>query len=214
MARKPSLQPPLPGFGKAAVQRAAFKKALNKNPAKQPTLPGMGNIKREVAPQPEEPVEKPARERKRSSSQKLGDELTQGNLPMFMNSKEITKHLDLGDAGGVSTPLGGDKHPTRKYRERKMMQRKLIESRTGTSENSHVKKEYQRSYTDFFSGNRVHTSELPSLHESLSKDGYKGEPLPVSRVGRSKGTLINGHHRVAAMRNINPKQFLPIEWDV
>jgi hypothetical protein len=210
MARKPPLQPPLPGMGRAAVKRAALNKGPKKPPAKQPTLPGLGKVTRVQPPKPEGPVEKPVRAKAPTAKEKLRAELTAGNIPMFMTAKEITTHLDLGDAGGAITPRGEEKSSQRKRRESNMMQRKLQESRTGTSYNAHVKKEYQGQ--TFHDGKWMDATESPSLHESLSELGYKGSPLPVVAY-RNNGILVNGHHRVAAMRNINPKQFLPVSFD-
>jgi hypothetical protein len=197
-------------MGRAAVQRAALNKGPKKPPVKQPTLPGLGKVTRVQPSKPEGPVEKPVRAKSPTAKQKLHSELTAGNVPMFMTAQEITTHLDLGDAGGHTTPRGEAKSLQRKRKESNMMQRKLRESRSGTSFNAHVKKEYQGHV--LHDGKWMDATESPSLHESLSEKGYEGSPLPVVAY-RNNGTLINGHHRVAAMRNINPKQFLPVKFE-
>ena len=65
-------QPPLPGMGKDAV-RGKKKKST------QPTLPGMQKMERSFVPKSDEPKAK-------KSKTGLGEEIRQGNLPMFMTA--------------------------------------------------------------------------------------------------------------------------------
>lgn len=51
-----------------------------------------------------------------------------------------------------------------------------------------------------------------SLYESVKKEGIK-EPLSVETTPHvDRPILVNGHHRLAVSQNLNPKQFVPLEW--
>jgi hypothetical protein len=115
--------------------------------------------------------------------------------------------------------LGHEKGHQQLRAEKRVLARKLRESKTGTLENSHTRRENQTGW-HIRDGQEVRASELPSLHESLAKEGFKGSfPLLESRFpdhhDGEKRIAINvwqGHHRLAATRNLNPQQFLPVEW--
>ena len=211
-----STHPPLPGMGRAAVR--GKKKTL-----KQPTLPGFSNASvkgmRTSKPVSETPVKKEQPAKKRTFEQ----ELIEGNRPIFMTSSEVTKHANLNDAGYRNETAVGDKKSKKQANQEKyVMARKLKESKTGTVRTSHTPREQQSGWT-VHNGEEVRTSSLPSLHEEISKKGFKGSfPLleahaKVGMLGHSGNNknFINvweGHHRLATMRNINPKQFMAIDW--
>jgi len=189
-------QPPLPGMGKDAI------KGKKKPSVTQPKLPGMGTMKRTKAAKPETPVEKPARAKKLSSMAKLGQEMDQGHLPMYMTAKEMTTHLDMGDAPiALETPFRGKKNALRKRVENRTMNKKLNEARVGKAMNAHSA--------------RWNDSD-PTFMDSLKEKGYdynEGGSFPISMRGGSKGIMTNGHHRVAALRHLNSQQFLPLRWN-
>lgn len=178
--------------------------------AKQLTFPGMKAPKR-VKPE----VEKPAKKR----SDKLGEELAAGQRPMFMTGGEVIKHANLMDAGSWNqTAVGERKSNPQKNKEKNVMARKLQESKTGTYKNSHTLAKYQDLDADGF--------PMQSLHENLSEKGLQGpitlheqEAMRYKLGSNEPGTRIRfinlgqGHHRVAAVRNINPKQFMAIKWE-
>ena len=213
-----STQPPLPGMGRDAVR--GKKKTL-----KQPTLPGFGNAgvksMRVSKPVSETPVAKEQLAKKRT----LGQELVKGNRPMFMTAGEVVKHANLGDAGMRNETWIGDSKPqTQVNKEKYVMSKKLKESKTGTLRNSHTRKEYQSGWA-IHNGEQVRSSSLPSLHENISQEGFKGsfplleEKAALSKLGSNNRPItlrslnvFEGHHRLAAMRNINPKQFMAIDW--
>jgi hypothetical protein len=185
--------------------------------ATQPTLPGMGPVKRVRKPVDETTVEPKPKGRKN----KLGEELKAGNRPMFMTAGEIIRHSNLTDTGEwYGQHAGEPKSPEQKADEKGLMAKKLRESKTGTYFNSHLKKEYQRV-----------SDTVPSLHEKIKEEGYDtDEPITIQedafpqskwndrgyleRTGPTKYTfsLYDGHHRMAAQRNLNPKQFLPVNF--
>jgi hypothetical protein len=193
-----AIQPSLPGFSSASVKK------LRQKPAKPET---------EVA------KEKPAKKKG------LKQELVEGNRPMFMTAGEVVKHANLADAGMYNQNYIGDEKPQSQVnKEKYVMARKLKESKTGTLRNSHTRKEHQSGWA-IHNGEEVRSSSLPSLHENISKEGFKGSfPLLESTAALYKlGTnnrpvtlrsmnVYEGHHRLAAMRNINPKQFMAIDW--
>lgn len=188
----------LPGFGTAAVKKLRVK----------PTKP-----------EPEVAKEKPTKKKT------LKQELVEGNRPMFMTAGEVVKHANLSDAGfWNSTWVGDDKPESQVNKEKYVMSKKLKESKTGTFRNSHLRKEYQRDWA-IHNGEEVRTSSLPSLHEHISATGFHGSfPLlettaALSKLGNNNRpvtlrgiNVYEGHHRLAAMRNINPKQFMAIDW--
>lgn len=212
-------QPPLPGMGKDAIL------GKKKKSFAQPALPGLGNAAvknlRVKATKPEIEIakEKPAKKNT------LKKELVEGNRPMFMTAGEIVKHANLADAGMYNnTWLGDDKPESQVNKEKYVMSKKLKESKTGTLNNSHTRKDYQHGWA-VHNGAQVRVSELPSLHEHLSEQGFHGSfPLlettaALSKLGSHNRPItlrginvFEGHHRLAAMRNINPKQFMAIDW--
>ena len=182
-------------------------------------LPGMDKIKREKKPKPEVAEVKERKPR----TNKLHEELSAGNRPMFMTAGEIVKHANLSDADAYNaTWLPDKKSKVQVADEKYVMAQKLRESKTGTASNSHILKRYQGAYDRFGSWR---PSQQESLHESISRQGLR---LPIdlieneaafSKIGSNTSTrrysinLGEGHHRVAAMRNINPKQFIAINWE-
>lgn len=190
--------------------------------ARQLTLPGMKAPVR-VKPAVETPTSSGKYLDKFVKRDKLRNEMVAGNRPMFMTASEIVRLGNLSDAGYRSeAPLDRPKSRKQKTAEQNVMSKKLEESKTGTTINSHTKKQYQTGWT-FINNQEARVSELPSLHESIAKEGYRGSfPIqemeyrrgPIGEVGKPEHYLnvFEGHHRLAAMRNLHPKQFLPIEW--
>lgn len=186
--------------------------------SKQLMLPGMGDIKREKKPKP-----KPEVTYRKPRKDKLHEELSAGNRPMFMTAGEIVKHANLTDAGmRNNTWLPDKKDSYQLSSEKNMMAKKLTEAKTGTARNSHTPKRYQGEYDRFGAWK---PSQEESLHESIARQGLTS-PIDLieneasfSRLGSNKYetrhsiNLYEGHHRVAAMRNINPKQFIAINWE-
>ena len=193
-------QPPLPGMGRDAT--LGKKRSVNL----QPMLPGMGKVERVSAPK--EKVSKP--------KTGLGEEIRQGNLPMIMTAPEVIKHYDLGDVPYHPATLTSEgKTNARRAKEKKLMARKLRESKTGPTDNSH----YPKHPDD--------TSD--TMHEGIARLGYvHNEYDPKENIIVSAGNffsakpnnmsneflprVLNGHHRLAALRNLHPKQFIPIEY--
>ena len=166
----------------------------------QPTLPGMDKVERVRAP----------KEKTTKPKTGLGEEIRQGNIPMIMTAPELIKHYDLGDALMDDTETSEGKTPRRRSREKNMMSRKLRESKTGPEDYSH---------------NPRKDTSTPSLYESIAEKGVT-DPihvdlgLPAHPWSNSQWSMRNdklpvvrdGHHRLAAMRNLHPKQFIPIEY--
>jgi hypothetical protein len=119
----------------------------------------------------------------------LGKELAEGNRPMFMTAGEIVKHVSLNDSsqftGGT---FGKDKAPALKLSDKTTMRRKLRQSRSSADSTAHG----------------------AGLHESIKNQGFKGS-FNIIDFGH-EGRLIQGHHRLAVQRNLNPKQFNSINW--
>jgi len=195
------------------------------NMATQPTLPGFGNAAvKKLRVKPAQPETKVAKE-KPAKKKSLKQELVEGNRPMFMTAGEVVKNANLADAGMYNhTWLGDDKPESQVNKEKYVMEKKLKESKTGTLRNSHTRKEYQSGWA-IHNGEEVRSSSLPSLHESISSTGFHGSfPLlettaALSKLGSHNRPItlrginvFEGHHRLAAMRNINPKQFMSIDW--
>jgi len=213
-----STQPPLPGMGKDAIK--GRKKTL-----KQPTLPGFSNASLKGMRVSKPVSETPAEKKKAPKKKTLKNDLVEGNRPMFMTAGEIVKHANLGDAGMRNeTWIGDEKSPSQVNKEKYVMFKKLKESKTGTIRNSHTRKEYQSGWA-IHNGQEVRSSELPSLHENISQEGFKGSfPIlegtaSLTKLGSNKRPITlrslnvyEGHHRLAAMRNVNPKQFMSIDW--
>lgn len=190
--------------------------------AKQLALPGMQAPKR-VKKEVEKPTSSGKFTDKLLEKDKLRGEMVAGNRPMFMTASEIVRLSNLGDAGYRSeAPLERPKTERQKSREQNLLTKKLKESKTGTTLSSHSKREHQDGWT-IEDGKEMRVSELPSLHESIAKEGFKGSfPLlwnrhkrgPIGEPGTTENYLnvFEGHHRLAAMRNLHPKQFMPIKW--
>lgn len=190
--------------------------------ARQLTFPGMKAPER-VKPTVESPKSSGKYLDKFVERDKLRSEMVAGNRPMFMTASEIARLSNLGDAGyRNNAALDEPKSKQQKSREQNMLTKKLKESKTGTTSTSHVRREYQDGWA-FVDGKEVRRSELPSLHESIAKEGFKGSfPLywgqyrrgPIGEPGKTENwiNVFEGHHRLAAMRNLHPKQFIPIEW--
>jgi hypothetical protein len=185
--------------------------------ARQMALPGMESLR---------PAKEAPRKAPKARRDVLAEELTAGNRPMFMTGGEIIKHANLGDAGmWMNTPAGKKKPPYQKQKESGVMLTKLKESKTGTYWNSHVHRSVQYKRDAEGRSTDVRVTDEPTLHESLSTEGLKSpinlweNRVSYGRIGEHQRkmedfiSLDEGHHRVAAMRNINPKQFLSINWE-
>lgn len=200
--------------------------------AKQLTFPGMKAPKR-VKPEVEKPTSSGKYLDKFVQKDKLRSEMVAGQRPMFMTAPEILRLGNLSDAGYRNdAPLHLPKSNRQKNAEKYVMDKKLEESKTGTIRNSHIRKEFQHVWPS--DGSLVKSdgtsakmpSNLPSLHESIAKEGFKGSfPLEQtyakeyslsdqSKPGKNITYLnvFEGHHRLAAMKNLHPKQFMPIQW--
>ena len=70
----------------------------------------------------------------------------------------------------------------------KQLRKKLRQSKSSTDSNAHG----------------------AGLHESIKTQGFKGR-FNITDYGH-EGRLFEGHHRLAAQRNLNPKQFNSINW--
>jgi len=125
----------------------------------------------------------------------LSKQLFAGQRPMFMTASEIVKHANLSDAGNWgddSTPVGTKKPADRKRREKNTLQQKLRESKVRTM-------------------GRPGDNPNPTLYESIKEEGVKTPVKMMSHHDKSL-TLHDGHHRIAAQRNINRKSLIPISW--
>jgi len=119
----------------------------------------------------------------------LGKELAEGNRPMFMTAGEIVKHISLNDSNTlVGVSYGEEKSPDLKSRDNNTLRKKLRQSKSSTDSNAHG----------------------AGLHESIKTQGFKGR-FNITDYGH-EGRLFEGHHRLAAQRNLNPKQFNSINW--
>jgi hypothetical protein len=119
----------------------------------------------------------------------LGKELAEGNRPMFMTAGEIVKHISLNDSSQRhSTVFGEDKEAWLKDRDQNILRKKLRQSRSSPDSDTHG----------------------AGLHESIKTQGFKGR-FNIVDYGH-EGRLFEGHHRLAAQRNLNPKQFNSINW--
>lgn len=122
---------------------------------------------------------------------KLGKELAAGHLPMFMTPDEVIEHHHLGDGHYLENPNHiGPKTPEQKTADEATMKYKLEDAKHPQSYDGHM-----------------------SLYDSIKEVGVQN---PIN-VGYSpyipRGIVTNGHHRLAAARNLNPKQFLPVKYD-
>jgi uncharacterized protein YdhG (YjbR/CyaY superfamily) len=185
----------------------AIKGKKKKPSVTQPTLPGMGSVKRVKPAKPETPVEAPAQVKKKTG---LGEEIKQGYLPMFMTPGEMINHFTLADAAAGPSKTAEGKSDLVKQKEKSMMARKLRESKTGSVYNSH----------------RRALPGVPTLHQSIAENGFDHTTSFIkvnsqgARVPRYGGPLdntflpevVDGHHRLAALRNLNPNQFIPVRY--
>jgi len=119
----------------------------------------------------------------------LGKELAEGNRPMFMTAGEIVKHVSLNDSNTrVGVTFGEEKSPDLKSRDNATLRKKLRQSRSSADSNAHG----------------------AGLHQSIKTQGFKGR-FNITDYGH-EARLFEGHHRLAAQRNLNPKQFNSINW--
>lgn len=124
-----------------------------------------------------------AKKRKGDAPKDLGEAIEAGYQPMFMTPHEVTKHFRLGDAD----PAMWDEHPQKATEE--TLAYKLHDA------------EHAQSYDG-----------KTSLYESIKREGIK-TPLSIGRSPfESKPILVDGHHRLAVSRHLNPNQFLPLEY--
>lgn len=131
----------------------------------------------------------------------LGEQFQQ--LSMFEPARNLRlpeRFLAYDSVYGVDNPkVGGDRD----------WNAKLSESKTGWIS------------TKLDPDTRLMTEHRePSLHESISKEGVH-EPVDLAnndwthgRTGNvvKRGTLMNGHHRVAAAHDIDPNMEVPVNW--
>lgn len=188
---------PLPGFQEESARDRVMRKAadLGRSVASSASQ----------APQPSEFEQK----------------LSQGNLPLFMTPTDIVKHVNLVDSGYERTGLG-NKDLEQRLAEEDTLNYKLQEAKKPhTVYNAHGEHTAGDIVLDqdSTSNNIVYRDieeNTPSLYESLVSEGMK-TPLSIDidhRFGPRRMNLVNGHHRLAALRNLNPDQFLNINWDV
>lgn len=148
---------------------------------------------------------------------KLREEMSQGNVPMFMSPNEVVRLAGLRDAPN-HTYFSVDEHKESwdKSADRTLLKHKLEEAKTGTSENSHREASKQKDEWTIRDGKEMRMSELPSLYDSIKNEGFKGS-FPLHHSNKIYGnenyvTVFQGHHRLAVMKHLNPKQFMPIDW--
>lgn len=120
----------------------------------------------------------------------LKQHLDAGQLPMFMTGSEIAKHTLLNDAGVYYSHNSPEKTEKQKKAEKNMMTTKLRRS----------KKSHE------------YPPEEP-LHDSIKREGVKDPVrMKVSHDPEDALRLMNGHHRVAAQRNIDKNRLIPITY--
>jgi hypothetical protein len=120
----------------------------------------------------------------------LGKEIAAGNQPMFMTPDEVVEHFHLGDTHYMDNPNKvGPKSAEQSEKDKSLLDYKRVDSMHPMS----------------YDGNT-------SLYDSIAEHGVK-EPL---QIGRSpyipRPIMTNGHHRLAASRHLNPKQFIPLDY--
>lgn len=191
MAKK-ATQPPLPGMGRDAILGKKRVKNL------QPTLPGMSKMQKQKAKAEEQaPVED-----KKPKKSSLRSELASGNRPMFMTPREIAANVNMGDAGMTwSAHLGQEKSRGQKSTESLLLQKKLRQSKSNPSYSSHWKDSH---YTG------------PTLHESLKDEGFQGTFNIAEGTNGTNSVYMSindQHHRLAALRNLSPNQFIPVKFN-
>ena len=127
---------------------------------------------------------------------KLGKEIAAGHQPMFMTPDEVAEHTHLGDAPFVGDfKSAGPKSSEQKAADEKTLAQKL-EASHGTPAHDDGK--------SFVSPTSLYDSiKEKGVTESVSIGKLKGIKRPV---------LIDGHHRLAASRHLNPHQFLSVEY--
>lgn len=140
-----------------------------------------------------------AKRRKGDAPSNLGKALAAGYQPMFMTGEEITKHANLLDAASWNKTAAGSKKSTKqKNVEKATMARKLKRSIEDTP------------HMDYKKG------ELRSLSDLIKEKGFEGHITlynDKTDEGNRTVNLGQGHHRVATMSHLNPKQFIPINWE-
>lgn len=121
---------------------------------------------------------------------KLGKEIASGHQPMFMTPDEVVTHYHLGDGH---------------YRENPNHMGPKTDEQWVSDENTLKYKFEDSKHPQSYDGQM-------SLHDSIKEVGVQN---PI-QVGRSpyipRPVMTNGHHRLAVARNLNPKQFLPVEY--
>lgn len=59
-------------------------------------------------------------------------------------------------------------------------------------------------------------AEMSGLTEHIAEHGGVARPVDLSvgdrLVGHETGTIMNGHHRVAAQHDVNPDALVPVNW--
>jgi hypothetical protein len=121
---------------------------------------------------------------------KLGKEIASGHQPMFMTPDEVVEHYHLGDGHYFENPNKlGPKNEDQKRMDEQTLNYKLEDSK------------HPQSYDGYM-----------SLHDSIKEVGVRN---PI-QIGRSpyipRPIITNGHHRLAVARNLNPQQFLPLDY--
>lgn len=120
-----------------------------------------------------------------------------GQLPMFMSTSELmdADHVVPGDLPGHRVETG---NPSATPEE--LWERKASESlQPGSSVSGHA--------PDLF-------SDRPSLVESLRTEGIRNA-IPLAISPRGSFAIMDGHHRVAAARELSGKgksAFVPVEF--
>lgn len=113
----------------------------------------------------------------------LQQQMSRGQLPLFMTGEEIKQHV------GSNTL---DKRPNESIDQ--MWERKKAEAQEPGSSISTRKPE----------------KGAPSLEENMRRHGMN---TFVRLMPSDSGShLLDGHHRVAAASNIDPKMLVPIRW--
>ena len=122
---------------------------------------------------------------------KLGKEIAAGNQPMFMTPGEISEHFSLGDSPVIDrmTTPAMKKTSDQQSADKETLDYKLKDA------------QHPQSYDG-----------KTSLYDSIKTEGIQS---PIS-VGRSpymkRPIVIDGHHRLAVAHNLNPNQFLHVEY--
>jgi len=112
-------------------------------------------------------------------------------LPMFMNAREVQ---------GKYRPWEGDKQwinsKQRDETNQELWDRKLSESKAGI----HGEKNYT-----------LPNGGRGTLHQSIEAEGIKSPvPLQLNGPHGSQPSVLNGHHRVASMADIDSERYFPV----